>query len=173
MSLMAIPHPRARFPLDEPLARFVVTIAREGGRDGEGEGRTSNFSPSNRGEVCIEPGSKMRNCLSITRGGEGYHRRRGKINAESDSLQFSRQLINICIRSIDASLLLAESRRCGQYFQPDSKQCIRPFPTTRKKEKRQVLSSQAMKYACKPTFFWPIDRTRSNNFEMKETIVYV
>lgn len=69
MSLMAIPHPRARFPLDEPLARFVVTIAREGGRDGEGEGRTSNFSPSNRGEVCIEPGSKMRNCLSITRGG--------------------------------------------------------------------------------------------------------
>lgn len=92
---------------------------RERGRGWRGR-KESNFSPSNRGEVYIEPGSKMRNCLSITRysggRGEGYHRRRGKIN-ESDilQLQFTRQLINICIRSsVDrcpATLLRVEDMR--------------------------------------------------------------
>lgn len=45
---------------------------RERGRGWRGR-KESNFSPSNRGEVYIEPGSKMRNCLSITRysGGGG------------------------------------------------------------------------------------------------------
>lgn len=74
----------------------------------------------------------MRNCLSITRysggRGKGYHRRRGKIN-ESDilQLQFTRQLINICIRSsVDRcpATLLAEWKICGRYFRPDSRRML-------------------------------------------------
>lgn len=104
---------------------------RERGRGWRGR-KESNFSPSNRGEVYIEPGSKMRNCLSITRysggRGKGYHRRRGKIN-ESDilQLQFTRQLINICIRSsVDRcpATLLAEWKICSRYFRPDSRRML-------------------------------------------------